>query len=254
MSDLSPDLKNRIKVNPKEREEAISEATLSYQERLQRAVNAPLAELGFTPNEQQVQNRIEKAFQSIVMQGDSDCGNFLNNLGNAGFVTINSSQYLKYLRGLRIQTRRFDPDLQVEEAAYVTHQDISSFFEEFRKKLPEAVKEELHRASEGENGVIFLGRHPHPLTKFHEGAHAIQHMQGWNSQLAGKARTEVGVNLILLRSFDQGLLGDVSKGDYYVGETVFAKPRILPKTNDIYKELEDFERNLANSSISVSSK
>ena len=245
MSDLLPELRNEIKINHKAKTEAVNEAKSSHQERLRKAVNTPLAEYNFSPEEEASQSRIEKRFQILALQSKSDSEIFLRELENAGVVIISTSQYLEYLRRLRVERGRFDPDLQETQAAYVTNEDILSFIERFKIQLPEDVQEELERATQGKSGAIFLGNNPPHLVLWHEGAHAVQHLEGWNFQKSGKYKTEIGINIILLKAHEEKILGGVSTGDYYVSGDGFGKPIVRPKTNDIYKELEDFERNTA---------
>ncbi|MBI2595405.1 hypothetical protein HYW46_01565 [Candidatus Daviesbacteria bacterium] len=245
MSDLLPELRNEIKINHKAKTAAINEAKSFHQERLLRIVNTPLTEYNFSPGEAALQRRIEKRFQTLASQSKSDSGIFLRELENTGVVIINTSQYLEYLRRLRVERGRFDPDRQETQAVYVTNEDILSFFERFKTKLPEDVQQELEQVTQGKNGVIFLGNNPPALVQWHEGTHAIQHLEGWNFRNSGKYKTEMGVNIIVLKAHEDKILGGVSSGDYYVHQDGFSKPIVVPKTNDIYKELEDFERNAA---------
>ena len=178
------------KSDPKLRESIIAAATNAYREKLEKTTVSPISEFGFSSEEQVVQDRIEEEFRTLINLSRSDSNEFLKLLKEKGVILINDSRYLEYLKNLRIQQRRFSPDMHEAAAVYVTKEDIQTFLERFRLKLPEEVVEELTQAVEGKNGVIFLGKNPTPLIKWHEGTHAVQH-------------------------------------------------------NDIYKELEDFERNVA---------
>lgn len=161
------------KVDPKLRESAIEAATNSYQERFRQATTSPVSEFGFSVEEKGVQDRIEEELRTLIAQSQSDSNEFLKLLQVKGVVLINNSSYLEYLKNLRIQQRRFRPDLHETSAAYVTQGDIKTFLEKFHEKFPEDVAAELTQAVKGENGVIFLGKYPDPLIQWHEGAHAV---------------------------------------------------------------------------------
>jgi len=243
MSDFSPELTNKIQIDAKATKQAVDAARVSHHERLQRATRTPLVEYGFSSDEQRVQGNLSRSFRGLAQQSEGESLGFLHAIEASGVRIINDSKYNEYLRKLRAERKRFDPNSQETAAAYVTREDLMSFFEKFQGLLPDEVKYELQHAIEGEHGAIFLGKNPPPLVVWHEGAHAIQHREGWNAKTAGKAKTEVGVNIVLLNAYEQGLLHDVTAGDYMVTETGFADPIIYPNSGDIYKELEDFERN-----------
>lgn len=143
MSDLLPEFKNDRKISPKAKLEAIDEAKISHQERLQKAVKTPLVEYKFSPEEEALQDRIEKRFQLLVEQSKSDSDIFLRELEGIGIALVTRSKYLEYIRRLGVERGVFDPDRQETVAAYVANADILGFFEKFKTKLPEDVQKEL---------------------------------------------------------------------------------------------------------------
>lgn len=237
---------NRFKTSKKDRDRALEQAKAEYEDRLQVAQKTTLPDLRFSPEEQLIQEQLEAAFSEAAQQSEGNSQQFLILLRNRGVAVIHNSNFFRFIAELkRRRGRLYDEDLTTPQASYVSHQGLIRLEESLAKiGIPLEVQEELLKVKRASNGVVFFQESPSPLVVWHEGAHALQFIAGWKQEPGPKAKTEVGINLALLKAYGKDLLTDVTSEGFFIIDTGFKGVMIHPENNNIFKELEDFERDM----------
>lgn len=211
--------------------------------RLEEVLNTDLKEIGFSQKEEQQVRVLLQKLEAIAVTSEGAYQAFLEELQSSGIAVVENSWYLKSRQGLsQFLSGRVEKALFASRE--IIRQQISAMEANGESESKSYVYQELKQAQESK-GVIFLSKQVNPKSVWHEGAHALQLLEGFDMDAGNESeriKRELEVSYCLTELVSKGLLPDISLADYrYAGESPLG-PGYKLSANDILQEVRNFKK------------
>lgn len=209
-------------------------------------VKADLGELGFSAEEIEKYEKFEQRLRTILGGADGSAENLLNFLTQQDVAIIKNSHVLKGQQSTKAFIGNLIGAGTRTNALFATRDQVQAMQADFNpSEITTGTMEELKQA-EQHAGAVFLTKTPTSKSVFHEGAHAIQLLEGMDMttvQAVNRLKRELEVNKALITLKHEGLLQEVSRGNIAkVGKSAFGEV-LTVHANDIYQEVDYYKQN-----------
>lgn len=230
--------------------------TEKYEQKITEMQQLNLEELGFKDEEIEAAAEFYKQFELMIKEAQDEPDLFLARLSENGIGIFRNSYFLKSRESPMQALHRLSGSYQGNYvgASFLTPAIIQRQIESLRDiNSSNLIFEELRQAAQFK-GAIFLSKQPSAKSIFHEGAHAIQMIQGMDMDASDdeiRLKREIEVNLTLIQNKQNGLLKDVTRGKFKEGTGPFG-PTATLETTDIFQEVDYLLSNIDKLNLVIS--
>lgn len=242
--DLSVEADQKQKVPVEQCPSLVPRLRERYEQKITEISRVDLVELGFSDQEIEAGQHFFHEFETLVRESADTPELFLAKISQKGIGIFTDSVYLKSrVTPVMTLAKIVGTNKGMYEGALfatpdITQKQIVALGSEYTNTqvIAELTRAAMYR------GAIFLDKNPSPKSIFHEGAHALQMINGLDMDAGTeqtKLKREIEVNIALIRLKQARLLTAVTSGKFDEGKGPFG-PTATLDTGDIFQEVDYF--------------